>query len=212
MGARSAARAKGNAREAEVQAYLEGRGYFVDRAVQTGTRVPCKPCPRCSFKGSIWIARSNDRWGLFDLLAEAADQPKLLAVQVTYDTGVSGRRKKILEHAHRFNLDRTDVLVYIWHPARKEWTAERLIVKPTDPALFADPPAGIAEDGSSFPGIKRTFLFEKLGSIDIPKARKTAGRKEHDDGEGPDVRGEEDHEDEGGEEEAEAGEVAGSDL
>lgn len=211
MKSRAQARRKGNEKEAEVQAYFEARRYFVDRAVQTGVMVPCaprpcRPCKRCNFSGritSFWLSRSNDRWGVFDMLCEAPDQPKLLAVQVTVFSGASARRKKMLEVAHNFNLDRTDILLYLWHEApRSKWTAERLVVDRRTQTPLGYEPADF--EGDPDPTERRyplaTYRFEKLGDVDIPKLKpkpkRTKKEKPEDDGESPGLYEGEEHPDE----------------
>lgn len=118
-------RRRGNERELKAQRYLEKLGYFVHRAVQTGTQRPCKPCPRCKGSGRLWLSFSNDIFGLFDLLAVGWEH-KPLMVQVTTSTSVSARRKALLEAAHHFNLSFVDVELWIYYEAQELYRAERL--------------------------------------------------------------------------------------
>lgn len=205
MSSRSAARAKGNKKESEAAAYLESLGFFCHRAVQSGFRVKCKPCPECGFKGSKWLSRSNDVFGLYDLLGEH-NGPKALYVQVTHATGASARRRKILEHAHRFNLFRTDVQLWIWHDGRptarslyrQEWTAEQLaqVVR-----------RDVAHGGGVADLLTDEYEFKKLGYIDIPRQPATGKRGKEEpenDGETTDVHEGEAGEEEGGPDEGEA--------
>lgn len=128
-------RAKGNKLEAQAVVYLQGKGYLVHRAVQSGFFIKCKPCRECGFKGRKWIAKSNDIFGLFDIFAVAPTEERNLLVQVTMDTGASERRRKILEQARNLNLRTTDHELWIWTDGRptprsrvrQTWRAERLV-------------------------------------------------------------------------------------
>ena len=119
------ARTKGNAAELRAQRELEAEGFLVHRAVQSGYRV-----------GGRWLSRSNDVFGLFDLVAVAGAEEvyHVRFVQVTTAGNASVRRKKILAMRHRFPAGCVRLELWVWHPGRptkraklrQNWTKEVL--------------------------------------------------------------------------------------
>jgi Holliday junction resolvase-like predicted endonuclease len=122
---RTGNRRRGNDAEQRAQAYLERLGYLCHRAVQTGFRTGT----------GKWLARSNDVWGEFDLLASRYGT-RVLCVQVTASPGAAAEKRRGLEAlAPKLNLEHMDVQLWVWHPGkptkrskfRQTWTGEEMV-------------------------------------------------------------------------------------
>jgi hypothetical protein len=91
---------KGKLAERLAQLILTSRGFLVDRAEDTGTK-----------RGELWISKTNDRFGCFDMLGVQVGQRDQY-VQVTTHNGTAHRRAKIA-HVQAY-LDRATKDVQIW--------------------------------------------------------------------------------------------------
>ena len=110
-------RSKGNEAERRLQETLTAAGWLVHRAIQTGFRAFKKIGSK---KTSIWLSRTNDVFGEFDLVACRLGS-RVKYIQVTHGARAD---KRTTAAKVPLDLDHNDIEVWEWRPG---WRRKKLV-------------------------------------------------------------------------------------